>query len=579
MLSWLMPMTRKANVFDDDRYWSGPASTQRTRAGVAVNEEVALTYSTVFLCTRILAEPTASMPLCLYREAKDGDREKVDLPASRVIENPNEEMSAGPFREGRTMHQVNWGQGFSEIVRSARGEPLELWPIHPSRVTPSKEPGFPYAVRNADNTVSLLRREEMLHIPGTLSEDGIWGRSIIRQAAEDIGFGLGIERHAGAYFGSGGQPKGVVIAPGLKKAEHRQQFRRDWKEIHSSPESSEVAILDNKDSSYIPITMSNNDRQFLESRAFSSKQIGNWYRVAQYWLGDSLPGSALEHVSALFIAYTLYPWLHRWEEQLGLKLLTREQRVTHYFEHDLSSLLRGDIAARMNAYRIGITTGVYTINACRRMENLNGIGPDGDVAYVPANMMTAEAMARGESSMARGPGSDHTGAPADSPLDHNDNPMDQTGLRASEERGVMRGNLVRQLTSLQAALPERPAHDWTAAARGCLTDALGRILTKEANAALRASKGDFDSWLRGWYHEHEQQVREIVAPTCAVLKLAGVGELSQPANLAAWLRARSTDELQVAYNSDSRDAFAARLAAWPTERAKRLTETIIAGEP
>jgi phage portal protein BeeE len=50
-------------------------------------------------------------------------------------------------------------------------------------------------------------------------------------------------------------------------------------------------------------------------------------------------------------------------------LLTDVGRRTLYIEHDLDGLLRGDVASRFEAYRIGREIGVYSSNDIRRFEN------------------------------------------------------------------------------------------------------------------------------------------------------------------------------------------------------------------
>jgi hypothetical protein len=98
-----------------------------------------------------------------------------------------------------------------------------------------------------------------------------------------------------------------------------------------------------------------------------------------------------------------------------VKLMRRDQWQTHAICHDPRSLLWGDFVARMNGYRIALTTGLATQNEMRRREGDNGIGPDGDQTYLPANLARSADMAAGKAppAPAAPPGSDHTGSAAD----------------------------------------------------------------------------------------------------------------------------------------------------------------------
>ncbi len=66
-------------------------------------------------------------------------------------------------------------------------------------------------------------------------------------------------------------------------------------------------------------------------------------------------------------------------------LLTDVGRRTLYVEHDLDGLLRGDVTARFNVYRVAREIGAYSANDIRRFENESPIGPEGDTYQQPAN--------------------------------------------------------------------------------------------------------------------------------------------------------------------------------------------------
>lgn len=573
MISWLMPRHRA--IVNQDSYFEPFA--HRTRAGIDINEDVALTFSTVFLCTRIICEPIAGLPIIAYEYEDDGDRKPVlpgTLAAQEVLAFPNEEMTAYGFRESRTQHQINWGGGFAELVRDRAGDVRELWPIHPSRVRPGKD-GYAYAVRNDDGTYVGMRADEILHVCGPLSDDGIWSRGIISHARETVGGALAMDRHAWAYLGSGGQPKGIFKSPGLRSPEDKREFRKQWKEIHSNPDECEVVIA-HKDSDYIPIQIPNDDHQFLASRLSNRKIICELYRVPTYMIGDRVLGASIEAQSSEFIMNTLAPWVYKWDQHLGMKLLNREQRKRYFFEHDFTAMLRGNVADRMNGYRVQITTGVRTINECRRLENLPGIGPAGDIHYIPANMFTADQMLHGNPSAGAGPGSDQTGAPADNPLDHEPTMDARHDAAMRKLRSDHRAEIDKHVRDMASQVADRKT-DWKAVAKVALMDVLGRMLTKEANAAQRIvdSKDDLEKWMHEFYGRHTALLTEAFRPACAALALTGETEFANPANLAAWHVSRSTEALRAAYNSDSREAFAKRLKAWPTDRAKELTEQVL----
>lgn len=207
MLDLLMPRARAA-VNNDGWFGGGYSVRTKTRAGVTVDQEIALTYEAVFRATCVLAEGLG-VPLACYERVTDTDRVQAKIAVASLFRSMvNPSIASGVFREGRTAHQVNWGNGFAEIVRDDMTGNIELWPIHPSRVCVSQDPNYDYMIRMNNGPPMPMLASEILHIPGALSDDGIWGRGIIEYGSETIGLGIGTERSAQSFFGSGGHPKG-----------------------------------------------------------------------------------------------------------------------------------------------------------------------------------------------------------------------------------------------------------------------------------------------------------------------------------------------------------------------------------
>lgn len=420
MLDLLFPRSSSRRA-GSEWFWGGSSwigGRVRTNANLVVDPDIAMTYSCVWCATRILAETAASLPLITYRLDPDGKVEQaVDDPLYHLLKfAPNPDMGSMAFREGRTMHQVNWGNGFAEIERDKNGDALALWPIHPSRVRPTKLadtdnqgryllPTYPYQVRNNDGSSMALKASEMLHVPGVLSEDGVWGKGTVAYARESIGMGLATERHGAAYFGSGAQPKAVLKTSGMKDPEVRAAFRKEWKNVHNSPDSSEIAII-GPESEYIPISLGMEDSQFLGTRTFNVREIARWYRIPSYMLSDLEKAgyNSIEMLSLEFVIYSLLPWLRRWEEQIMLKLIRPEDRGRIFVEHQLAGLLRGDVKTRYESYKVALEHGFLSINEVRRLENMNAIGSLGDNHYVMANMTTVERLVTGPVAAPGAPG-------------------------------------------------------------------------------------------------------------------------------------------------------------------------------
>ncbi len=515
----------------------------KTVAGPVVDEDIALTYAACWRATSLLAETIAGLPLQLYERTGPDRKLATDLPLYDMVhDRPNDEMGSMAFREGRLVDQINAGNGFAEIERNSFGEPVALHTVHASRVYPArpeqKAAGFAYNFRLNSGKSIPMRADEVLHVPGKMPSAGIWGKSVITHARESIGFGLATERHGAAYFGSGGQPKGILTIPGVEDREQRALFRAELHEVHDGPENREPLILP-PEASFQPITISMEDSQFLQTRKHNDIVIAQWYGVPVHMLGnlDNAKFSNIEHKQLEFIMFSLMPWALRWEEQMKLKLLTREQGRTLFFEHNFNGLLRADGKARFEMYRIAINNALMTPNQVRRIENHNPIGPEGDQYFIGKNMTTIDKVFR-EPNPAR-------------------------------------------VSATQIAVPDmrEAADDGAGQLRPILVDILGRMFRKEANAARRplaANSCDFEAWLSDFHGKHRQTIADaLVSVAEAFPSILNMDRGTIPSQVAHLCVEASAKVLTEAYNTDTPEEMAARLDAWGETMAAVITDQIL----
>ena len=130
------PWNKKPEHRDADPSWSALIPSG-TAAGIPVSPGNAETISTVFSCVQSIAETIGGLPLLLYHNGANGDRERAaDHPLYRVLHDaPNERQTALEFREQLTAHVLLWGNGYAEIHSDAAGNVTALEPIHPRNVT------------------------------------------------------------------------------------------------------------------------------------------------------------------------------------------------------------------------------------------------------------------------------------------------------------------------------------------------------------------------------------------------------------------------------------------------------------
>jgi HK97 family phage portal protein len=308
-------------------------------------------------------------------------------------------MSAVSFFEAMTAAMVLRGNCYAKIVRAQNKSISRLELQLPDNVNPPVLTGEDTVTYTILDPHEVVDGEDMLHIAG-LGGDGINGWSVVKYGSQSIGTGIAGDGYSASQMGNGAKPSGVLKFPTRLDENARRKFRTEWNEEHQgSQNAGNIAIL-HGGMEFLPISMTNEDAQFLESRQFSVREIARWFRLPPHMLADLQDSSVranIEQQAMEFITYSMAPWLTRWQQALNRKLLTQQERDEGmYFEFLLDALLRGDATARFAAYAQGRQWGWMSVNDIRRRENMNLVD-GGDVYLQPSNMIPADSdMAKGD---------------------------------------------------------------------------------------------------------------------------------------------------------------------------------------
>lgn len=355
-------------------FWFEPVG-MRSGTGLRVSADSAMRLTAVYACVRILSETMASLPFVLYRTDASGGKVRVTnhwlyrLFARR----PNRFQNPFEWREMMQGHLALRGNAYNRIVSNARGEIIELVPIHPDRIRIELLPGgeFRYRITDRDGRESVLPRGEVWHLRG-LSSDGLLGMSPIEIARESVGMALAAQDYGARFFANDAKPTGGWIEfPGsFKDAEAKKVFRESYQQAQSGANRGKVLVLENG-MKFHEVGVTNRDAQFLELRKFQITDIARLFRVPPHMIGDldRATFSNIEQQSLEFVMHTMTPWAERWEASIEAELLPDDDGLE--VEFDFANLMRGDAASRAGYYQSGIQNGWLTRNEARLAENLN----------------------------------------------------------------------------------------------------------------------------------------------------------------------------------------------------------------
>ena len=402
--------THALSLGNGNWFYSLLESISRASSGESVTTATALRTSAVYAATKIIAESVASMPLHVYERRPDGTRRRVYSPALRAItEQPNSRQTLFEVIEQLTSHCLLRGDGIAAVIRDQFGNAAALIPLHPDHVTIEQLDGATliYRFRDVNQKVHQFTSDQVLHLRG-MSWDGIRGMSIVAMAREAIGANIALDKYAGRFFANNARPSGVLSCDGPLKDEAAKQMRQAWNEVHSGAENAHRVAVLTDGMRWSPISLSNEDSQFLESRRFGVEEIARVTRIPPHLLGDLSHAtfSNVENLGLQFVTFTLLPWIRRWEETIRRDLIGDPDI---YCEFKQEVLLRGDVQSRYAAYMTGRQGGWLSVNDIRAIENMDGIGPQGDVYLQPLNMEPADGSKKltNESNLIRQNGHSH----------------------------------------------------------------------------------------------------------------------------------------------------------------------------
>lgn len=392
----LARMVESRGVAEDYARWEKASGMgAKTKSGVVINDQTALTISTVFACHRTISEDCAKLPLKLFRRGSDGGRQEAsERSLYRVLHSiANPEMTAMECRETLMGHVLARGNAWGWPERNGAGEVMALWPLNPTRMQVLRVIATGtlwYAYTLPSGEVRKLRHDQVMHLRG-LAFDGVMGYSPLTLARESMGLAAAIDRHAASFFGNGAWPGVVLIHPGELGEEGLTNLRNSWNEAHQGLERGHAVAVLEEDMKLETLGFNAAEAQLIEAGVFRIGDLCRWWRMPPHKVGELSRAtfSNIEHQSLEYVGDTLQPWLTRFEQRAGLSLLTSLDRERGYYcEHNVAAILRADAAARSAYYKAMREMGVFSVDDIRALENENPIGgPEGNERVRPANMV------------------------------------------------------------------------------------------------------------------------------------------------------------------------------------------------
>jgi HK97 family phage portal protein len=360
---------------------------------VTTSQSAAMKISAVNACVEVITNSISKLPVYLMNS---NTKERITKhPIVKLLaERPNEAMTPSVFKKLVESNRLLGGNGYVIVVRDNKSaQPRELIPVNHQYITPYIDDGGKlwYIFRHPKTgEVRKLDNFDVLHYKA-YSEDGLNGISVLQRASETISVATAAQTYENKFYTQNARPTGILkVADKLEKAS-KDKIKEEWRSIHEGVDNSfKIAVLD-LGLEFQPISISNKDSQFIESKAVSVEDIARFFGVPLYKINSGKQSySSNEQNGIEYVVNTLHPVVTQYEEEDTYKLLFDRERLKGLeIRRNMMAELRGDTASRGTWYKTMREVGAFSPDDILALEDMPKV-PGGDTRYASLNYVPLE---------------------------------------------------------------------------------------------------------------------------------------------------------------------------------------------
>jgi HK97 family phage portal protein len=358
---------------------------------VGISEETALAVSAVYASVDRISSSLASVPFNLYERQSNGDRRLArEHDQFRLVHTaPSQMYTSFAFRKTLMSYALLYGNGYAMLKRDpVTQRPVEYQLLHPCKVLKIEEVDreLYYFVEGQKLPIPFY---DMIHI-AAMGSDGYTGKSPIRVHAETIGAAKSRNTYSASTMKNGGFLSGIIKYANALKPEQKEAIREGFQQKHAGSGNAGSTMILDYGMEYQPLTMSAADVQLIETMKFTVEDIARIYGIPPHMIGhlERSTNNNIEHQAIEYVQYCLMPWAIMMEQAFDSRVfrVSEKESGQYYTKLELNALMRGDVTARKEFYRMMLDRGVFSINEVRRFEDMNDTA-GGDIRLVQANMI------------------------------------------------------------------------------------------------------------------------------------------------------------------------------------------------
>lgn len=351
--------------------------------GLSDTKEDNLSEATYYACLKVLSESIGKLPLKLLQYTdRNGVINARDNPLYSVLhDRPNPYMTASTFWSTMEFFRNHKGNAYAWI--QGAGNKIRLWILDPDDVEVWYDDACiladvpdVYYLYNKGGKIYKFGSEEIIHLKGHHTINGIIGISVQDQLKTTIGGNLKAQKMVNKMYESGFTAKAVLNYTGsLSDASVKTLVKQieSYAKGELKDQGVENVIPVPLGFKLDPLNVKLGDNQFIEVKQYSALQIASAFGIKPYQIGDYTKSSyaSAEAQQLSFYVDTLLYIIKQYEEELTYKLLSSTDIANGlHFKFNVAVILRADLKTQIESLSTAVNSFIYTPNEARALLDL-----------------------------------------------------------------------------------------------------------------------------------------------------------------------------------------------------------------
>jgi HK97 family phage portal protein len=346
----------------------------------------------VYACINAVGDNVASTQIKLQTKTKDGWKDVPEHEALVPLQKAN------PLQSGyellfstASLLELDGNAPWLVIKNESGSRPLEIWPLNPSKLTAKNDSTglITHYELLTDNGIKRLETDEVIPHKTFNPQSLYRGIGTVAAAAVAIDTDEFAATWNKNFFYNSAMPSATLETDKALTPEQHARLKAQWESKYQGLDNAHKLAILESGLKFNPISMSQKDMDFLESRRFSRDEILALFRVPKVILGivEDVNRANAEASEYIFAKYRIRPMVRLIVEKLNEFYLPLFKGLNQdNWRFTFVDPVPDNVELDLKVKEAGLKNGYYTINEVREMEGKEPV-EGGEVPYIPLNMV------------------------------------------------------------------------------------------------------------------------------------------------------------------------------------------------